>query len=409
MRILYASMMLPYPPTFGKRMEIWAGLRALAAEGHRVTLVSFNDSGQQDVDLGPLSQVCESIDLVPIRLSGPNSVAGYLGRLACLLTRDPYDAWRFRSKAFHDALLHRLENEQYDAVICNEIFTLQSMPETSSAPVILKKDHIAATILERYIAYEPRVLRRWYGRLEYAKTVRWENRVCRRAAAIMACSELERSVLQGICPGVPITVGPNVVETDGYSADGCEDETAILYSGLLDWHPNQDAIFFFVDAILPELRKMQVKFKLLIAGRSSGDALRRRLAHVPEIEFFGTVPDMRPLIQRAAVCVVPLRIGSGTRFKILEAAAMGKPAVSTRIGAEGLGFVNGSEIILADEPRAFAQAVATLLANPSRRHAMGLASRRRVEADYSLPVLRRAIRDTLAFVTDGRKCCGQIQ
>jgi glycosyltransferase involved in cell wall biosynthesis len=109
----------------------------------------------------------------------------------------------------------------------------------------------------------------------------------------------------------------------------------------------------------------------------------------------GTVPDMREQIASAAVCVVPLRIGSGTRLKILEAAAMAKPIVSTHLGAEGLDFVAGQEIILVDKPDAFARAVAGLLADAGARRALGQAARRRVERSYNFPVLRSAVRDAL--------------
>jgi len=135
---------------------------------------------------------------------------------------------------------------------------------------------------------------------------------------------------------------------------------------------------------------------VVVAGRNPPDRFVGRFRSAPEIEFKGAVEDMRSEIARVVVCVVPLRIGSGTRLKILEAAAMAKPIVSTRIGAEGLDFVNGEEILLADEPREFARAVAHLLADPARRRAMGLAARRRVEAQYSLPVFRRALREALA-------------
>ena len=107
---------------------------------------------------------------------------------------------------------------------------------------------------------------------------------------------------------------------------------------------------------------------------------------------------MRSYIRKCAVCIVPLRIASGTRFKILEAAALARPTVSTRIGAEGLEFLDGAEIILADAPEAFARSVAELLENPLRRRAMGLAARRRVETDYTFPKLCRALEETLALV-----------
>jgi glycosyltransferase involved in cell wall biosynthesis len=135
--------------------------------------------------------------------------------------------------------------------------------------------------------------------------------------------------------------------------------------------------------------------RLVVAGRNPPDAFRSRWTRPGAVEFTGTVDDMRPLIARAALSVVPLRIGSGTRLKILEAAAMERAVVSTRLGAEGLAFVEGEEIVLADEPQAFADAVVGLLADPERRAALGRAARRRVEAEYSPRVVREQLRRAL--------------
>lgn len=399
MRILYASMMLPFPPTFGKRMEIWTCLRALAAEGHEVTLLSFQDADQTDVDVSALSDVCQEVDVVPLQFAGGSSASAYLKRLAAILAADPYDAVRYRSREFARRVEYHLARRHFDAVICGEVFMLQNMPASSAVPLILKKDHIATTIFSRHARYERHLLKKAYSFLEYLKTSHWEKMVCRRATAIMACSELERLVLRKLCPGISVTVAPNVVDTDSYTPGEDEEPYTVLYSGLLDWSPNQDAVWFFIRSILPPLRQMVPQVKFLVAGRSSSGRFRRRVTGIPGVEFLGTVPDMRPVLRRAAVCVVPLRIGSGTRFKILEAGAMGKPVVSTRTGAEGLDFVDGTEILLDDKPELFARAVVGLLEDPSRRRAMGLAARRRVRASYSFPVLCSAIRETLALVT----------
>jgi glycosyltransferase involved in cell wall biosynthesis len=197
-------------------------------------------------------------------------------------------------------------------------------------------------------------------------------------------------------------VVPNVVDTDHYQPSGAEEPCTVLYQGGMDWYPNRDAVEFFVSAILPRLRASVPEARFVVGGRSPSDEFRRRFAAVPGIEFTGTVPDMRTEIARAAVCVVPLRIGSGTRLKILEAAAMAKPIVSTRVGAEGLDFVGGREIVLADEPKAFAEAVADLLRDASRRRELGRAARRRAQECYSLPVLRTAVSAAFAELSEGR-------
>ena len=189
---------------------------------------------------------------------------------------------------------------------------------------------------------------------------------------------------------------PNVVDVDRYTPVEDNNTPTILFQGAMDWFPNRDAVDFFVTRMLPVLKQMVPHIRFVVAGRNPPLNFVSKFASVAGIEFTQNVPDMRLEIARATVCVVPLRIGSGTRLKILEAAAMAKSVVSTRIGAEGLDFADGQEIVLADKPEVFAHVIAELLADPVRRRAMGLAARRRVEIQYGMPTLRYALRTALA-------------
>jgi len=265
-------------------------------------------------------------------------------------------------------------------------------------PVVLNKDDVAHIIVERYLQLERNAARRLYGRLEAWKVWRWERRACSTVTASLVSSEVDRAFLQEVCPGALMFVVPNVVDSEYYTPAAERDPLTVLFQGGMDWHPNRDAVVFFASTILPELRKLVPGVTFRIAGRGPDEAFRRRFAAVPDLEFTGTIPDMRVEIARATLCVVPLRIGSGTRLKILEAAAMGKAIVSTHLGAEGLAFTDGEDIVLVDEPRAFAVAVKHLLADAERRRRLGEAARRRVERHYSAAALRSALRNALALI-----------
>ncbi|MBK5295255.1 MAG: glycosyltransferase, partial [Acidobacteriia bacterium] len=171
-----------------------------------------------------------------------------------------------------------------------------------------------------------------------------------------------------------------------------------LYTGGMDWYPNRDAVKYFVDQVFPTLRQQAPGARFVVAGRNPSDEFRREFAGMADVVFTGTVPDMRAEIAKAQVCVVPLRIGSGTRLKILEAAAISKPIVSTSLGAEGLEFRNGSEILIADDAQSFAHATAALLRDPARRAQFGAAARRRVQERYSLAALAAALRTAFGQV-----------
>jgi glycosyltransferase involved in cell wall biosynthesis len=213
---------------------------------------------------------------------------------------------------------------------------------------------------------------------------------------VIVCSQRERELLLRFCPAARAAVVPNCVDAESYTPVADDDGDSVLFIGALDWLPNLDAVRFLVAEILPLLRRAAPRATLVIAGRNPSTVLQSRLGRIPGMRFVGAVADTRPLLARAAAFVAPLRIGSGTRIKILEAGAMARPIVSTTLGAEGLELRDGEELVLANEPRRFAEAVAALLADSRRRRALGAAARRRVVEGHSLPVMRSAVSGALA-------------
>jgi glycosyltransferase involved in cell wall biosynthesis len=189
-------------------------------------------------------------------------------------------------------------------------------------------------------------------------------------------------------------IAPNVVDTDPPAGRIDEDPSLVLFQGGMDWFPNRDAVAYFAEAIFPRVRRSVPEARFLVAGRNPAPDFVASFAGIPGMSFTGTVADMRAVIAKAAVSVAPMRIGSGTRLKILEAAALGKAVVATTIGAEGLDFVAGREIMLADEPDHFSRQVADLLQDPERRDALGSAARARTEELYGLRALEGALATT---------------
>jgi glycosyltransferase involved in cell wall biosynthesis len=394
--VLFAALALPYPPMNGHRLRTWAMVRALAEDGHQVSVVSFAEPDEMQADLRPLREICRDVDLVPAPTASGGGSLEALRRLGGLAMPMPYGAWKFQSRGFTARLQHHLRQRRFDAVICDGVYNMQNMPPGLVVPVLLNKDDVAHVIIRRYLALETHPLRRFYGRLELAKVERWEQRTMRATRGVLACSDSDRSLLRRLCPSAVIHVVPNVVDTDHYVPRPDADPATVLYQGGMDWHPNRDAVEYFAREILPELRRLAPSVRFRVAGRDPSSEFRRRFADVPGVEFSGTVADMRDEIARATVCVVPLRIGSGTRLKILEAGAMAKAIVSTTLGAEGLELRDGEDIALADHPHAFARAVAGLLADPVRRDELGRAARLAIQKRYSLSVFQTAMREAMA-------------
>lgn len=391
MRLLFLSLAFPVPANNGYKMRTWAVLRALAAEGHEITLLSFAHADEVN-DEKAVREVCRHIELVPLTLINASATSDYPGRLAALFSAFPYGVLRFRSEDMKARIRGWLHSQRVDVVLCDTPYPIINIPTVLSVPMIVNGHNIEHMLLQRYVAFERNLMKKGYAWLELQKQRRWEQRACSRANLVMVCSEHDRSVMARLCPKTAVAMVPNVVDTETYLQKGEAEPKTVLFQGGMDWYPNRDGVEFFISDILPELRRLVPGVRFVIAGRNGCEKFLRRFAGIPGVEFTGTVPDMRTEIAKATVCVVPLRIGSGTRLKILEAAAMGKPIVSTRVGAEGLEFRNGEEILVTDEPQAFALAVADLLNDTSRRQALGQAARRCVEQRYSFQIVRSAVR-----------------
>jgi len=396
-RILYMSMTFPLPVNNGHKMRTWFLLRALKEEGHRVTLLALGDAAEIEANRGEMLETCSQVAAVPFRVKNLSSGADYGRRILGLFSRQPYAAHRFLSPELRALAEKLFQENDFDAIISDTVFSVINLPP-NAVPLILNHADMEHEILLRYARREKNIAKKIYARLEAGKVRDWELKVVADAALSMTCSDREKNLLQPMCPKLPVFVVPNAIDTDLYALEFPEEPNTVIYMGGMDWYPNRDAVEYFVEDILPALQKSVPNVRFVVAGRNPSAEFRAKFAHVPAVSFTGTVPDMRPLIGGASVCVVPLRMGSGTRLKILEAAAMSKAVVSTSLGAEGLDFADGRDIVIRDDPGAFAQSVAELLIDPARRRALGDSAHNVVSEKYSLTALRASLRGALAAV-----------
>jgi polysaccharide biosynthesis protein PslH len=392
MRILFLSLTFPLPANNGYRMRIWALLRALAAEGHDTILLTFASPGEA-ADSKALLAVCRGVEVVPFTPVSLSGQSNYVGRLRAMSSPIPYGVTRFVSGTMQKRLVKLLETERFDAVIAETPHALVNCPPDLPVPLILDDQNQEHVILQRYLSSERNIAKKCYAWWEWWKLRNWERKACSRARVTLVCSEHDRSGMSLLCPQAKVMVVPNIIDFDAYAPATDSNLSTVVYVGGLDWLPNRDAVEFFVNSILPELRKLAPEIVFVSAyspDHAPPEEFLHRFSSIPHVQFVET-PDVRKVMAQAGVFVVPIRIGSGTRFKILEAAAMTKPIVSTHIGAEGLTFEDEKEIRLMDAPAPFARAVADLLADSRARNAMGHAARQKVAERYSFPVLRKTL------------------
>ncbi len=390
-RILFLTPQLPYPPHQGTALRNYGLIRGLAPR-HPVSLLTFVEPHQQPSDAEPLFDLCQRIETVP----APPRRRLARRALDTLVRRRPDMGLRLASSAFAQNLVTWLEREPFDVVHLEGLEMAPFLDQLEAAqprPFILFDDHNCEYALQRrYLAVDVRRPHRWAGALysliQWQKLRPYEAQICRRADHVLAVSQTDAEALHRLVPGLAVTVVPNGIDVSGYDPEPAPEKQtdqapSLVFTGKMDFRPNVDAVLWFADQILPRVRRQASQARFLVVGQRPHPRLERLRAD-PAITLTGWVEDVRPYIAQASVYVTPLRMGSGTRLKLLEALALAKPVVSTRLGAEGFPLTDGQQLRLVadDDPAAFAQAVLDLLGDPARRSALGRAGRRFVEENY---------------------------
>jgi len=394
LKLLFLTPQLPYPPEQGAAIRN-NNLILQAAKRHEVDLLSFAPEG---ADARPMEAICHAVRTVPVPFRSRRA------RLMALLTSSlPDMAWRLRSEAFAQALEEMLAAREYDIVQVEGIemapYGLMVLERRAGGrPKVIYDAHNAEYLLQRR-AFETDLhhLKRWpsaiYSLIQWRRLARFERRVCRLADAVVAVSEADAAALRPWCRSEPLVV-PNGVDVTRYHP-GLGDtlpleHPAIVFTGKMDFRPNVDAVLWFYDEVWPLVRREEPKAVFYIVGHSPHKALDRLRADA-SVRITGYVADILPYFGGADVYVVPMRIGGGTRLKVLEAMAAGLPLVSTRLGAEGIHLVEGEHALLADDPKAFAEAIVFLLRDRTRAAALGQAARAFVMAHYAWAHLTPAL------------------
>lgn len=398
MRILVVAPQVPWPPRQGTAIRN-LNLVLELAKRHRVTLAAFEERvGSQPND--PL--ITAGVTLITAPAPPPRSLGARLVDLPT--TRTPDLARRLRSRALTAALdtlvdaagrdwdtagfdvvqIEGLEMAPHGLAIHRRLAAIAPIP-----PRLIYDAHNAEWVLQdRAWRADIQRIRRWpgaaYSLVQTAKLRRYERALLRAADATVAVSQADAAALRPLAPRARITVVPNGVDTDHYRpADPAHEiDGRCVFTGKMDFRPNVDAMTWFCEEAWPLIRAARSDARLEIVGRDP--APRVAALHDPGggVVVTGAVPDVRPYIEQAAIVVVPLRVGGGTRLKVLEAMAMGKAIAATTLAVEGLDVRDGIEARLADGPAALAAAIVQLLEDPTARRTLGAAARARASERY---------------------------
>jgi glycosyltransferase involved in cell wall biosynthesis len=393
MRILFLTPQLPYPLHQGTALRNFGLVRGVAQAGHEVWLLSFREPGQPELSETPLAGLCCEALTVPA--PPPRSKTARLRDL--LLSHETDMARRLRSEPFRRVLLDLLACQLFDVIHVEGIEMAAYLPlirSTQPAAATLYDAHNAEHDLQRRVYQVDRAHpRRWPGALyslvQWRRLRRFERAACRAASHVLAVSPADAGALRRLAR-VPVTVVPNGIDVAGYARPPTAPlnlgPAALLFTGKMDYRPNVDAALWFADRILPRVRRAVPEARFFVVGQKPHPRLDR-LRGASGVELTGSVPAVEPYLHSAALYVAPLRMGSGTRFKVLQAMAAEVPVVSTTLGAEGIDATPGREITLADTAADFAQAVIALLGDAEQRRQLARAARALVESRYDWSVI----------------------
>lgn len=400
MKLLWLNAGLLLPLDKGGKLRTWHVMRHLAAR-HDITYLSFEDSTQTDADRFGMREVCSRLETVP-RTDAPKGTWRFYAHAAgYLVDPAPYAVAKYRSDAYRARLAELLAAERFDAIVCDFLPPLVNLPERLPCPAILFTHNVEAEIWRRHAEQATNAVSRYLMTRQWRRMLQFEGKALARFDLVLAVSEADGKTLARLYPNSlrgPVHVVQTGVETDYFTPSPAEPERAhLVFTGSMDWLPNEDGMTYFCREILPRIRQAEPEATLSIIGRAPTPSVRK-LAEIAGVEVTGRVDDVRPHIARGAVYVVPLRIGGGTRLKIFEAMSMAKAVVSTTVGAEGLPVTNGHDIDIADEPARFAHAVVHLIRDTAARRAIETAARQLVVERYDWSAVAQDFEEALLRV-----------
>lgn len=409
-QILFLSRWFPYPPSNGSKLRIFNLLRGLGEAGHSVRLLSFVEPDYQPSDvsaqtneepwrseaaLAGLRPYCQSVWATPWRQFTPDSRRARLGFFSAT-PRSVRDTW---SAGMAQMIGQELATHRPDLIIASQIDTAAYVPANSGVPALFEEVELGLMV-EQYAAATTLGQRLRHG-LTWAKYRRYLASLLGRFSACTVVSQREQRLLAAAAPGFPpAEIIPNCLHLPDYpptrpsaapihpypstiSQSTPPQSTTLIFTGAFTYHVNYAGARWFVEQVLPLVQAQVNDVRLTITGNHAD----LPFPQVEGVTRTGFVDDVRPLIAGAAVCIVPIWQGGGTRLKILEAMALGTPVVTTSKGAEGLDAQPDVHLLIADEPAAFANAVVRLLADASLRQRLAEQARTLVEQHYSWPLV----------------------
>jgi glycosyltransferase involved in cell wall biosynthesis len=372
------------------------------------------DRGAQIRTLGTLKQLHKRHEIHfaalnnPLNLEGPERSSEYSSRhiavehsapsrkslgmipqlVGSIVNPVPLAVSRYYSVQLKREIDALIAAEHYDSIVCDFLAAAPNVPNLASC--VLFQHNVETTIWQRHVEQTESIVKKYFFQLQAAKMEAYERKICRTAKHVIAVSDIDASRMRQMFQIDSVTSVPTGVDVEYFAPRGAATPMSdIVFCGSMDWLPNVDAVVYFLAEVLPLIRAKLPGATFTIAGRSPDDRVLKAVQGLTGVCVTGKVDDMRPYLWGSKISIVPIRIGGGTRLKIYECMAAGVPVVSSTVGAEGLRYEDGKDIVLADDPGAFAAACVRLLSDDSARGAIAHNAIERTQKEFSWEAVSR--------------------
>lgn len=410
MKILWLKTELLHPVDKGGKIRTYQMLKALKRKHYIVYLTL--DGGEAAPDACQRAEeYCHELITVPHRTRAKFSPGFYADLARNLVSPLPYFMQKYASREMRRKIEERLKTERFDLLVCDFLNPSINVPEELPCPAALFQHNVEAMIWRRHYEVQKNQVKRAYLYGQWRKTVAFEKQMCHRFDKVIAVSAEDRIVMEREYGLRGVMDVPTGVDTEYFRPSGKiqAEPNHLVFTGSMDWLPNEDAIRYFTDEVLPRIKQTIPDVKLTVVGRNPSAALVELGRRDPSISVTGRVEDVRPFMERASAYVIPLRIGGGTRLKVFEAMAMETPLVSTTIGVEGLPVHDGVETLIGDTAEEFSAAVIRVLTNPALAQRIGKQAAERVREEFGWDRVADEFASICTSVTKPVRTLGDIQ
>jgi len=397
MKILFLTPYVPYPLNNGGLIRVYHLLVNLGRK-HDVTVVCMEpDNAAQAEGVKVIEEQGISIELVPVASNQKKDLKRFY-QLLSLFSSKPYQYKQYYSKAMQHLIDKHLNTTEFDLAMV-EFSQMGYYQLNTSIPRYVDQHNVEYEIMHRTYETEKSPLRKLLAYSEWKKYHRQEIENCEKFTACLTTSQRDADILVERSPHLQCHVIPNGVDSDFFQPDHSPiDPNMVLFTGTISYYPNTEGILWFYKSVWPLIKKKNPSATFCIAGKSPPPDVQKLADTDESVTATGMVDDMRDYYNKAAVVVVPLRVGGGTRLKILEGMSMAKAIVSTSVGAEGINHTNGRNILLRDTPEEFSEAVVALMNDEAQRQALEQGGRQLVEDKYDW----RAVSEKLSQVFEAQ-------